>query len=302
MRINKPQAVKPGDTLGIVAPAGTFDAQKLHEGIAFLNAQGYQTRLADGVFEAQGYLAGNDMARVEQLHAMFSDPDVDAVLCARGGYGSLRLLPLLDFTLIAAHPKPFVGFSDICALLLSFYFRAHMPTFHGPMVCSLGQEADQAGKDLLMKIRTRRPLEIMAEDAITLQSGVAEGIFLGGNLTTICHLLGTPYAPLLKGCILFLEDTGEALYRIDRMLTQMHQAACFEGLAGVVLGGFSECGPLDDIYALVGSIFPAKSIPILAGVAAGHGEQNVTLPMGVHARLDADRGTLIFLEAAVDEP
>ncbi len=299
--ILKPWALAPGATIGIVAPASPFKKDELEQGMGILQHMGFHVRLSEGLFDARGYLAGEDHQRADRLLAMFSDPDVDAVMCARGGYGSMRILPLLDYEMIRAHPKPFVGFSDISALHHAIFMKTGMVTFHGPVVCSLGQVEDSSRIMLRQALCGQLPRAVVAPAMRPLLPGAAEGRLAGGNLTVLCHLLGTAFAPCFSGCILFIEDCGESLYRIDRMLTQMKLAGCFEGLGGIILGSFKDCGAEADIYILVTQIFEGCRVPIVAGLPAGHADSNWTLPLGANARLDADKAELIFLESAAIE-
>lgn len=295
----KPRRLKPGATIGVVAPASPFKREALEQGVAVLHASGYRTRLADGLFEKNGYLAGHDRHRADQLHAMFLDQRVDAIMCARGGFGSMRILALLDYALIRSHPKPFVGFSDITALHHTIFTHTGMVTFHGPMVCTLGRADAQTRASWQAVLSGSRPAGPLTGNHRALKPGKAKGVLVGGNLATLCHLIGTPFARNYENCILFLEETGEAPYRIDRMLVQMKLAGCFEKLAGLVLGSFKDCGIGAQIDTLVRQLFEYSDIPILAGVAAGHQNHNLTLPLGIMAALDADKGELQFLESAV---
>lgn len=295
----KPKRLKPGATIGVVAPASPFKREALERGVSVLQDMGYHIRLADNLFEKNGYLAGHDRLRSDQLHAMFIDEQVDAVMCARGGFGSLRILARLDYPLIRSHPKPFIGFSDITALHHAILAKTGMVTFHGPMVCTLGR-ADMQTRSSWQEMLSGSgsPGTIAGEHRI-LKPGKCRGVLRGGNLATLCHLLGTPFAGNYKNCILFIEETGEAPYRVDRMLVQMKLAGCFEKLAGLVLGSFQDCGVETQIDALVRQLFDDSGIPVMAGVKAGHGNPNLTLPLGIMAALDADQGELQFLETAV---
>jgi muramoyltetrapeptide carboxypeptidase len=293
-----PRRLKPGATVGIAAPAGPFDPEKFCHGTQVLKDMGFQVVIPDGLFEASGYLAGSDKHRAALVDRLFADESIDAIICARGGFGSIRILPLLGYETIAMNPKIFIGFSDISALLSVLHTRCGLVTFHGPVVTSLADASDETKRSLRNALITDRPLEIKLTNGRTIHSGSASGLVCGGNLTTLCHLVGTPYAPNFNGSILFLEDLGEAPYRIDRMLVQMKLAGCFEGLAGIILGSFESCGSLDEIWDIVGATFESQGIPILAGLVAGHGKNNETLPFGIEARLDADNHRLHFLRPA----
>lgn len=294
----KPPRLSPGATIGIVSPASPFNKDRLDQGIAILQDMGFGVRLAEGVFETEGYLAGSDARRVDQVHRMFDDDTVDAVMCARGGYGSLRLLSQLDYDLIRSNPKPFIGFSDITTLHQAFFGKTGLVTFHGPMICTL-QHNDASSLHLLRDALVKdQPIRLRADTPLAVRSGRGQGVLMGGNLSNLCHMIGTPYAANYQGCILFIEEIGEAPYRIDRMLTQMRLAGYFRDLAGLVLGTFTDCGPPEEIPGLVERLFSDIDIPILAGVAVGHGDRNLTLPLGLPAMMDAEAGELVLMECA----
>jgi muramoyltetrapeptide carboxypeptidase len=294
----KPRCLMPGDTLGIVAPAGPFDPKKFMKGKAVLESMGFRTFFDEGIFQKHGFLAGSDMQRADQVNRLFDDPAVQAVVCARGGYGSMRILPFLDFKIIQNNPKIFVGFSDISVLLFVLHTRCGLVTFHGPVVTTLANTAEQTVAAMLRVMTSNKILELKPEKGIVIKPGVSSGFVVGGNLTTLCHLVGTPYTPYFNGKILFLEDRGEAPYRIDRMLTQMKLAGCFEGLKGLFLGSFEACGKLDDIFRVVQGVFKDVNIPILSGFEIGHARVNIAIPIGLRATLDADRQILTFHEPA----
>jgi len=298
MKIRFPVRLKPGAKIGIVAPAGLFDSKTFLRGTRIFEEKGFEVYVPQGLLEANGYLAGSDDHRAEFVNQLFADKSVDAIVCARGGYGSLRILHLLDYDAVAKNPKIFIGFSDITALLTVLCDRCGLVTFHGPVLTSLA-DADEITKvSLFQTVSSDTKLEIEVSDGITLSPGAGSGILCGGNLNTLCHLVGTPFAPSFADKILFLEDRAEAPYRIDRMLTQMKLADCFKGLAGIVLGSFVDCGPADEIFKIINEIFSDYHVPILAGMNAGHGNPNLTLPMGIEATLDADRHVLSYHRAA----
>lgn len=294
----KPPRLKQGDTIGIVAPASHFDLEKFNKGIDLLESMGFNTSVPERLFNKKGYFAGSDLERAEMVNGYFADTNVKAIMCARGGYGSIRILSLLDYKTIQKNPKIFVGFSDVSALLSTLYLKCRLVTFHGPTVTTLGNSDNRTKDSLLSMITSGEKPEIAMESGITIQPGSASGPVLGGNLTTLCHLLGTRFQPDFKGCILFLEDRGEAAYRIDRMLSQMKLAGCFNGLAGFILGAFEDCGDTDDIIRIVGDIFKDDKIPILAGLEVGHGKRNLAIPTGLNATVNADQKLLIFHEPA----
>jgi len=294
----KPRCLMPGDTVGIAAPAGPFDPTKFMKGKAVLESMGFRTFFDEGIFQKHGFFAGTDVQRADQVNRLFADPAVQAVICARGGYGSMRILRFLDFKIIQNNPKIFVGFSDISVLLFILHARCSLVTFHGPVVTTLANTDEQTIAAMLKVMTADKIFDLKPEKGIALKPGVCSGVVVGGNLTTLCHLAGTPYTPNFNGKILFLEDRGEAPYRIDRMLTQMKLAGCFEGLKGLFLGSFEACGKLDDIFRIVQEVFNDVNIPILSGFEIGHARVNITIPVGLRATLDADRQVLTFHEPA----
>ena len=293
-----PPRLRRGDTIGVVAPASHFDLEKFNRGIAVLNSMGFNTSIPEKLFNKKEYFAGSDFKRAEMVNRYFADPTIKAIMCARGGYGSIRILSLLDYKTIQKNLKIFIGFSDVSALLSTFYSRCRLVTFHGPTVTTLGNSDNRTKESLLSMMTSGEKLEIAMESGITIQPGSASGPVLGGNLNTLCHLLGTRFQPDFKGCILFLEDRGEAAYRIDRMLSQMKLAGCFNSLAGLILGNFIDCGDTDEIIRIAGDIFKGDEIPIIAGLEVGHGKRNLAIPIGLNATVNVDQKLLIFHEPA----
>ena len=292
-----PPRLKQSDTIGIVAPASHFDFEKFNRGIAVLESMGFNTSVPERLFNKKEYFAGSDLERAEMVNRYFADTTIKAIMCARGGYGSIRILSLLDYETIQKNPKIFVGFSDVSALLSTLYLRCRLVTFHGPTVTTLGNSDNMTKDSLLSMITSGEKPEIAMESGFTIQPGSASGPVLGGNLNTLCHLLGTKFQPDFKGCILFLEDRGEGPYRIDRMLSHMKLAGCFNGLAGLILGTFEDCGNTGDIIRIASDIFDDK-IPIIAGLEVGHGKRNLAIPTGLNATLNADLKVLTFHEPA----
>ncbi len=294
----RPPRLKPGDTIGVVAPAGPLERKLFSQGLSTLEAMGFQIRVPDEIFEKTGYLAGDDAHRAQLVNRLFKDTAIPAIVCARGGFGSLRILPRLDFDAIRKNPKIFMGFSDITALLTAITTRSGLVSFHGPVVTTLARASDVTRNTLLAAISSDMPLEVQPASGVVIRAGRAQGPVIGGNLTTLCHLLGTPFEARFKNHILLLEDRGEAPYRIDRMLFQMKLAGCFEGIAGLVLGSFEGCGSLDGVFQVFEEHFKDIPVPVLAGFEVGHGEQNLTIPFGIDATLDTDRQILSFDEPA----
>jgi len=297
-KIRVPVPIKAGDTIGIVAPAGPFDRKTFFRGTRIIEDMGFKVFIPPGLFEINRYLAGSDKHRVQYVNQLFADKSIDAIICARGGYGSMRILTMLDYDAIRNNPKVFVGFSDITILLSVLFTRCNLVTFHGPVVTSLADASEETKHSFFSNITSGSSLEIKLSGGRTIKSGMAAGEVCGGNLTMLCHLVGTPFAPDFKNKILFLEDRGEAPYRIDRMLVHMELAGCFEGLSGIILGAFDECGPIEDVIKIIVELFAKHPFPILAGLDAGHGSHNLTIPLGIEATLDADGHSLIYHRAS----
>jgi len=295
----KPRILLPGDTIGIAAPASPFDREAFEQGVGTIESLGFRVRIPEGIFKREGYHAGSDTERAELLMALFGDDAIQAILCARGGFGSMKLLPLLDFRVIGAHPKVLVGYSDITTLLLAIHHQCNMVTFHGPLVTSLAGGSENTAAALTHAVSSLNPLVLTPAETAVIRPGKATGVVTGGNLTTLIHLLGTPYEPNLKGRLLFLEDRGEAPYRIDRMLSQLRLGGRLDGVKGVVLGSFEDCGSKEEVHDIVKKAFRDRSMPILGGFDMGHGKENTTLPIGLEADLDTEYGSLRFTEPAV---
>ena len=297
-----PPRVEPGDTIGVAAPAGPFKKELFDQGIQVLKSLGYRVFIPEAVFKKTGYLAGSDRGRAETLNRLFADPKIKAIICARGGYGAMRTLRFIDFQSIRENPKILLGFSDVSALLSALYTRCSLVTFHGPTVTHLAGADDVTIQALASALSRDQPMEIPARTGQTLRPGSAVGRVVGGNLTTLCHLLGTDFAPDFRNHLLLLEDVGEAPYRVDRMLTQMRLAGCLDAVAGVVLGSFKNCGRTNEIYRIVTEVFNNQEIPVLAGFDIGHEKPNLTVPLGMEAVLDADRQVLQFHRPATVSP
>ncbi|VBB47664.1 LD-carboxypeptidase [uncultured Desulfatiglans sp.] len=293
-------ALRPGDMIGIISPAGPLERGDLEAGMAHLRAEGFQIREGRALFARKGYLAGSDAARLEDLHAMFKDRDIKAVFCSRGGYGSLRLLEKIDWPLLAANPKICMGFSDLTALLLAIWRKARFITFHGPVVRQMGELDRQDMAETLAVLRGAPPRPIRLPREGVLRPGRAKGPLIGGNLTLLSHLAGTPYFPDLSGAVLFLEDHGEQPYRVDRMLRHLALSGALRGVSGLIGGDFIQCGTLRTIAALFLELADELDVPCTMGLPSGHGERNVLLPIGAEVELDTLAGILEIMEAPAD--
>lgn len=294
--IIKPPPLRPGDTIGVIAPAGPVDRDEIQPAIDLLKERGYHPLLSLNLFKKKGYLAGHDEARLDDFHAMFSDSSVKAILCARGGFGTIRLLDRIDYDLVRRNPKVVAGYSDITALLFALFKETGLITFHGPVMRNLAHDTQDNLGSLLQTTSSGEPHAIDLSGGTALKRGSAKGMVLGGNLSLICSLIGTSYMPNLAGAILFIEDTNEPLYRIDRMLTHLRLAGVIHGLAGLIAGDFTGCGEPEEINRLLSEITHGRNIPVVDGLPVGHGTRNKTIPMGISAELNTRKMSLSFLE------
>ena len=297
--IIKPARLSPGDIIGIAAPAGPFEIEKFERGLTAIKDMGFEVLVPDNLQQPERYLAGSDTWRASVLNDLFKAPDVKGIICARGGYGSIRILERMDFDLFRHHPKIFLGFSDISALISSITTQSCLTAFHGPNVTTLGMASPQTKTSFYEAVTSDQALDIRSQKTRVISPGIGTGIVSGGNLATLCHLVGTPYSPTYRGCLFVMEDIEEAPYKIDRMLFQMKMAGCFLGLSGVAIGSFQDCGRYEGICDIVKNIFADIQIPILGGFEIGHGDDNVTIPMGIRATLDTDQGALLYQESAL---
>lgn len=295
----KPPRLKEGDRIGIIAPAGPVLQDEIQPGLDFLESLGFEPVCSPHLFDQAGYLAGQDKARLKDLHAMFRNKKIKAVLCARGGYGTHRILQRLDYPLFSRNPKILVGYSDITALLCALFKKSGMITIHGPVLRDL-LKGDGRNAALLLKLMTSDELTtVNFPSGTALKKGRGEGVVLGGNLSLICHLLGTPFLPSFKGKLLFMEEKGEPLYRIDRMLTHLLLSGELEKCAGLMIGTFEDCGDPACVIDLVRERCSRLNMPIMSGLPVGHGEHNVPLPIGARAVLDTGRMSLDIKEPCV---
>ncbi|NNE91964.1 MAG: LD-carboxypeptidase [Verrucomicrobiales bacterium] len=284
------RSVSEGSILAIVAPAGPFDREAFEAGVKWLRER-YEVRFSDGIFSKTGYFAGSDVRRRRELQDAIDDPEVDAILCARGGFGATRLLPELDPETVTAANKLLVGFSDVTALH-ALWARAGVRSVHAPMVAALGSASGETRQKWIDALEDREgescPRVFELETISSAAELPVEGRLFGGNLAVLGALIGTPYAPPLEETILFLEDVGERPYRVDRMLTTMRQAGWLEAVEGVVLGAFTESQPGDDgisIEDVFRDHFGEWKKPVLSGLAAGHIRENEPLVFGKTARI-----------------
>ncbi|MCP3964425.1 MAG: LD-carboxypeptidase [bacterium] len=311
-RILKPPRLRPGDRVGMINPArAAFRSEPVEVQAESLEAVGLVPVKGANFHKRRGYFAGTDEERADDVNAFFADPAINA-LFGTGGWGSARVLPHLDFDLIRAHPKVVAGFSDVTALLNGIHAQTGLVTFHGPHPRAKWS-ADYFRRVLFdgELVEFSNPREIPEHQLVqtrdrwaTITPGKAHGRLFGGNLTVLAAIVGTPYMPDLTGGILFLEDINEEVYRVDRMLTQMHLAGLLDGLHGFVFGSCRDCEP-DSTYGsltleevLADHVAPL-GIPAYRGAMIGHIPRQFTLPIGIEAEIDADAGSLRLLEPAV---
>jgi muramoyltetrapeptide carboxypeptidase len=311
----KPRVLRPGDTVGLIAPASyTFDLWSLDDAAARVEALGLKPKFGKYVRGRRGFLSGTDDERLEDLHGMFADRSVSAVFALQGGYGTPRLLDRLDYDLIRRNPKILLGYSDITGLHLAISRRSGLVTFHGPnMIGSLPPRTMELLKKALFVAEPIGELTNPDEtDPLnvefplrTVTAGVARGRIVGGNLTLVSATMGTPYEIETKDRILFLEDTGEAPYRVDRMLVQLRLAGKLQEAAGIVFGTCTDCGPGRSSFELSLSLsevlmeqLGTLGKPVLAGLVFGHTKEKSVIPLGVEAEIDASARRVTVLEAA----
>lgn len=306
--MNKGRAWRAGDTIGIIATSSPVDQELLPKAIAEMEALGYKVKVGETCKQSYGgYLAGTPEQRADGLNAMFADDEVDGILCLRGGYGAPQILPLLDYDCIAQNPKLFVGYSDITALHTVFGQNANLATLHGPMAASdLAHGLDDWSKSYLIRALSEpEPLGDLinppGKEIVCMVEGCASGPVVGGNLTLVAALMGTPYQLDTRGKLLFLEEIDEEPYRVDRMLTQLALGGVFEDCAGVILGTWTNCEPKKregfSVWDVVQNIVVPYEKPTIWNIQIGHGAVNMALPFGVEATLDATAGKLTIEES-----
>lgn len=303
MNLLKPPPLRSGDTIGVIAPAGAVYEDLLAKGVRALEASGFQVLLAEGILERKGYLAGSEQQRAETLQRFFLRDDIAAIFCARGGFGSIQLLPALDPELIRAHPKIFVGFSDVTALLNWMSQRCGVVAFHGPMVAvEFAGELEGGVSSGFWEALTgkRRLWQIKGSGVLRGGGAPVRGALAGGCLSVLVTTLGTPYEIDTAGKIVFLEDVGERPYRIERMLTHLRMAGKLDDVAGVVTGAFNDCesGAERDVREVLADVFADAPYPVVTGLPCGHATPNTLLPIGLEAELDGRNGVLMLVEPA----
>ena len=300
--LTRPRRLRPGDEVAVVAPAGPVRVERLQAGVHVLESWGLQIRLGKHTYDGQGYLAGADAHRADDFMSAWTDPHIRAVFTARGGYGTQRMIDLLDWRkLVQAGPKVLCGFSDITALHQGFAAILGLVTIHGPTATSLGV-ADAETIDQVRRVlfEPESALELAnGPDVAAVAPGVAQGTLVGGNLSLLAAEVGTPLSRPARNCVVLLEDCDEEPYRIDRSLTQLLRSGWFDGVSGIALGSWVHCGTPEQVSKVLADRLTNLGVPILGGLPVGHGTANHAVPLGVPARLDANAGTLTLTQPAL---
>jgi muramoyltetrapeptide carboxypeptidase len=314
--IIKPGRLNEGDTLGLIAPGSFISQDELNDSISNLEELGFKVKFNKSILDKHGYLAGTDSIRANDINLMFADKQVNGIICARGGYGCNRLLPFIDYNNIKNNPKVLCGYSDITSLISAIFAKTGLVGFHGPVgISTFNEFSVNYFKDVLMNSQNGVVLKSAIEDSdssdydrYTIRGGTAEGILVGGNLSIITSLLGTPYDMNYDNKIIYLEEVGEEPYRVDRMLTELMLAGKFKHAAGIAIGVFNNCEPkkrnasFSTSFSLKEVLFDRLfnlGIPVVYGLSFGHITNKFTLPTGINAKLDVTEQTLTLLEPSV---
>ncbi len=313
-----PKAIKPGDTIGITAPASPTNMWEIRNSLNFINRLGCKYKIGKTVTNwdsSDRYLSADDNERAAEFMEYIKSDEIDAILTARGGYGVMRILPLLDYDEISRHPKPIIGFSDITALLQAIYTMSRIVSFHGPVAASNYSTVTELAFKKVLFPQTKsdipteyKPVQLSYPSAITVNSGIVSGKLTGGNLSMISATLGTPYEIDTDDSILFIEEVFEEPYKIDRMLTQLKLAGKFDNCNGMILGQFNYLDKNKPFYPglqfsvrqIINQIIKPLNKPTIFNYPIGHGDDIVTLPIGVYAELNTEERKLTILEQPVN--
>jgi muramoyltetrapeptide carboxypeptidase len=312
MKLLKPKKLSKGDLIGVISPASNpDDLSKIDKGVQYLEKLGYNVEVGKNVGQKRGYLAGDDKQRLDDLHSMFKNKHVKAIINVRGGYGSGRLLDKINFNLIRKNPKIFVGYSDITALQMAMLKKAGLVTFAGPMLAvdfhgKINSYTEENFWKLLTSTKKIGKLKNPEKESFyVLNKGRSEGKLVGGNLALITSLLGTDYQPNFKNAILMVEEIGEVPYRIDRMFNQLKLAKIFNQVNGIILGRFVDCYETDTdketltLNEIIEDYLADLKMPILYNFKHGHVKQNMTVPFGLNCKLNSSRKFVEITESAV---
>lgn len=303
-----PKALKKGDTIALISASGATPPERLQPAIEAVEKLGFNVVVGETCKARHGYLAGSDDLRASDINAMFMNPEIDGIFCIRGGYGATKILPKLDLEMIKNNPKVFAGYSDVTALHIVFNQQCGFVTYHTPMPSTefTKDQMDEYTWDYFINsVMNTEWSDYLLENAhgeelVTIVPGEATGVLTGGNLTLVVASLGTPYEIDLQGKILFLEDIDENVQRIDRMLTQLQLSGKLDGLAGILLGAWTDCGPLDaknpennlSLETIFDEILTPLQIPTLMNITCGHVLPTMSLPLGKTVKVDATNKTI----------
>lgn len=307
----RPKGLKFGDTIGIIAPASPGGKEKVQEVYDKIIQLGFKIKMGRSCYEKYGYLSGKDNIRANDINTMFRDKDVDGIICLRGGYGSPRILDLIDYSAVKNNPKIFVGYSDITALHIAFNQMAELVTYHGPMAGSdMVEGFEDFSRDslfnMIMKKGSCHKIENpLGKDIITINPGIGEGPIIGGNLSLIVDTIGTPYEIDVRDKILFIEEIGEDPYKIDRMFNQLRLSGKLGEANGIILGDFNNCGPKDpknslSLEEVINDQIKPIGKPTIYNLQSGHCNPMITIAFGVKAKLDGDKKELIIMENCIN--
>ena len=308
-----PRRLKQGDLIGLVTPGSPIQQEQLEETVRKLEELGFRTTHNDSVLSEYGYFAGRDQERADELVDMFSRPEIDGIWCVRGGYGSIRILDLLDYRIIGENPKVFIGYSDITAIHAAIFKETGLVSYHGPVgisdfnrfsVKSLQKVIMDPGSPYKYPYRREKDSRENPEfDRYTLHGGEAEGILAGGNISVLDSLIGSRFETDFRDRIVYLEEIEEKTYRVDKMLFHLLSATNLKNAAGIVMGVLSDCNineePRLTLEEAINDLLKPLGIPVFYGHSFGHISRMVTIPNGIRARMDADRNSLTLLEETV---
>jgi muramoyltetrapeptide carboxypeptidase len=297
-----PPSLAKGDTIGLIAPAGSIiNKSNFSQGIRILEKKGFKIKYNRQIVNTKGYLSGSDQERADEFNRLWSDPEVKGLVAARGGYGSMRMIHLINMKQIQKNAKILVGFSDLSVLLTAISQKTGLVTYHGPVVTTLASINKLSQASFFNVLMNNSPPYIKPVTFKILKEGNAKGVLIGGNLTTLVHTIGTPYEIPWHQAILFIEDIGEPPYRLDRLLTHLSQAGRLQKIKGLILGTFADDerkengGMLRTVQKRVLELLAGYDMPVWTNLPVGHSRRNITLPIGVEVEMDSNKNMLRFL-------
>jgi muramoyltetrapeptide carboxypeptidase len=289
-----PSPINNGDIIGVVAPAGSLiNKENFFAGVKLLEKKGFRVRFNRKILTGRGYLAGTDQERADEFNRMWADPEVKALVAARGGYGCLRMIDQIDVNQIRKNPKILIGFSDLTVLLNTINQRTRLVTFHGPVLTTLADIDRYSKKSIFDTLLGQAPTQLTPAGLKIIKGGKAKGILMGGNLTTLAYMTGTPYEIPWQDAILFIEDIGEKAYSLDRLLTYLYKTGRLQKIKGLILGTFSDEDRKEKlslqkaVNERIAELLGVEDIPVWANFPTGHSRRNITLPVGAEVEMDS---------------